>query len=108
MTVQFVGNLVLVAAAIPAALFLAYYAARTRWEETQFGRQTMALSAVIALTLALLVVRNTFGDAPWYSVLRLVVFAMIVPTLWWRLYLLVKAQRAGRMGREHNRQREDA
>ena len=88
------GNVVLWLATIPAVLFVLLYA-RVRWEATQIGRQTMAMAFVIALTLCLIVFRGTFGDPPWYALLRLFVFATIVPILWWKFYLLLTAQREG-------------
>jgi hypothetical protein len=91
---QLVGNIVLIAATIPAVLFVILYA-RARWESSQIGRQTMALSVVIASVLVLSILRIAIHDTPVFLALRLFAFAMIVPTLWWRLYLLLVSQRQG-------------
>jgi branched-subunit amino acid transport protein AzlD len=106
--VQLIGNAILVAGAIPSVLFVVFYA-RARWEDTQIGRQTMALSLVIMGVLVLSVFRVFFGDSPVYASVRLAVFALIVPTLWWRLYLLLKTQREGyTRGRTTHPEKEDA
>ena len=86
-----VGNAVLIAAALPATLFVLFYT-RVRWEDTAMGRQTMAFSLVIALVLDLVVFRVLIGDVTWYALLRLLVFATIIPILWWRLWLLLTYQ----------------
>jgi hypothetical protein len=100
LTSQLVGNAVLILAALPALLFVILYGTRSRWEDTALGRQTMAMTLVIALVLGLSIVRAYIGESNWFYILRLIVFAMIVPTLWWRLFLLVKAQRQSRMDRK--------
>jgi len=90
-SLHLVGNVILFAAALPATLFVLAYM-RVRWEDSAMGRQTMALSFVIALVLDLVVFRSVFGEVTWYAILRLFVFALIIPILWWRLWLLLTYQ----------------
>lgn len=91
---QLVGNAALWAATIPAVLFVVLYA-RSRWEDSQIGRQTMAMSFSIALVLTLSVFRTIIGDSPLYQGLRVMAFLTIIPTFWWRVVILLRAQRQG-------------
>lgn len=100
MTVLLVGNLLLWAATIPALLFPLFYA-RARWERTSIGRQTMALSVSLAMILVISTVTAIFHDYPGRTLVRLVVFATIVPVLWWRLGNLISIQRGYARGDRH-------
>ena len=94
MTYTEIGNVLVVAGAIPALSSVLVFA-RVRWWESRWGRHLMAYMTAIAILLVLSVIRLAFGDAPWFAALRLVALAAVVVVLWWRLAYVVQALREG-------------
>jgi hypothetical protein len=87
-----VGNfLIFWAAAVGVASVVAH--ARVPWRRSEMGRHLMAYMSAIAAVLVLSCVRIVAGDAPWFQLLRLVVFVAIPVTMTWRLRLQLKARR---------------
>jgi uncharacterized membrane protein len=102
--IKLIGDVAAFLAMIPAVLFVILYHLRSQWENTQIGRQTMALRAVLATILLLICLRAVFGDSDWYRILRVMAFVSIILPLWWGLALLIQAQ-AG-YGGERNQEEE--
>jgi hypothetical protein len=106
MTLMVLGNILVIAATIPAVLFVLFYL-RVRWEQSSIGRQTMAISVSMALILVNSTLIVLFKNYPGRGVIRIVLFATIIPALWWRVILIIRAQRNVRyneryQGREVN------
>lgn len=86
------GNIVLCASAFFATLGVVVYV-RVPWWRSPMGRHLMIKMAVLALILDLGVIRLMFGEAPWFLLLRLVVYALLPLVLAQRVWLLWQAQR---------------
>lgn len=92
-----IGNgLIFWAAAVGTASVVLH--ARVPWRHSEMGRHLMAYMGALALVLVLSCIRLVFGDAPWFQIVRLVVFVAIPLTMTWRLWLQIKAQREGAGG----------
>jgi hypothetical protein len=104
-SVQDVGNLLLLAAAVPAVLSVLVYA-RVPWWRTEIGRHLFAYMAIVALLCSLGVVRIVFGP-PWFDVLRTTLFAAFPIVTWWRFALIVKEQRETARRARRGRRRAD-
>jgi hypothetical protein len=95
MTVQSVGNILFILAAIPAVLSVVVFA-RVPWWRSGTGRHLMSYMAVVAAVMLLGCVRLAIGRNEFFEALRTAVFAGVPVVMWWRLVLLVKEQRLTR------------
>lgn len=86
-----VGNVLIFACAVGATLSVLVYRL-VPWRGTEWGRHLMAYMVSIAAVLDLSCLRILFGDSAWFQLVRLAVFASMPFVIWWRLWLLVKAQ----------------
>jgi hypothetical protein len=93
--IHFIGNALIILSAIPAVLSVLVYA-RVNWRRAPMGPHLMAYMTVFATVLTLSTIRQFTGDSWWFQLLRLIVFVGVPVVLWWRLVLLVKAQRESR------------
>ncbi len=91
MSVEGLGNTLLVLTAIPAALSVLAYS-RVPWWRTDIGRHLFSYMAIVAVLCWLGVIRIVFGP-PWFDALRTALFALFPIVTWWRLVLIVKEQR---------------
>lgn len=69
---------------------------RVPWWTTELGRHLMIYMSVIAAVLAMSAIRFFVGDAPWFQVLRFIVFIGVPLAMTQRLWLQIKAQRLPR------------
>lgn len=90
---RFLGNALIFASAAGSVLFVVLYHLRAPWWRSATGVHLMAFTASEAAVLSLSCVRIVVGDAPWFQAVRLVVFVSIPFVIWWRVVLLVQAQR---------------
>lgn len=90
--VHVIGNVLIIITALGATLSVMVYA-RVPWSHLPMGRHLMCYMVVIAAVLDLSVLRIMFGDSPEFQLVRLVVFVGMPVVVWWRLVLLVLAQR---------------
>lgn len=96
MTLETVGNVLLVAGAVPATGSLLIYGLGVTWWRSRWGRHLVAYMASVALVLDLGIVRLVFGaTASWFAAVRVAAFALVVLALWWRLIYIVQAFREG-------------
>jgi hypothetical protein len=93
-SVQGLGNILLILTAIPAVLSVLAYA-RVPWWRTEIGRHLFTYMAIVALLTLLGTVRIVFHP-PWFDALRTVTFALFPAVTWWRLALIVREQRETR------------
>lgn len=96
MSYSVLALIILAAAAAPALLFVIIYAARSPWRSTEMGRHLMAFMGVCAAVLLLAVARRAFGQYPGYRWVGIGCYAAVAAIMWWRLLMLVRAQRAQR------------
>lgn len=94
MTPTTIGNVLLVAAAVPALLSVIVFA-RVRWYDSRWGKHVMAYMASVATMLALGVIRLFLGDHEWFTWLRVTAFGSVVIVLWWRLMYILQALKEG-------------
>lgn len=85
--------------ALPAILFVILFAARSSWRSTEMGRHLMAFMGVCAAVLLLAVARRLFGRYPGYEWVGVGCYGAIAVIMWWRLLMLVRAQRVRAAGR---------
>lgn len=98
---RWVGLVLLANDLVPTLTFIALYhryqPGPTGWRSTEFGRQMMALAAVIAglllLTLVGIVVPMTGWPRAAMVALAVCGHLSLSAALWWRVRLLVRAQR---------------
>jgi hypothetical protein len=84
---------ILLYGAIPSTLFVVVYHVLARWWETAVGRNVMLLMAALAATFDLWFL-NRILDRPEWMLWALAGLVILVGSaIWWRLYLLVRAQR---------------
>lgn len=79
------------AGAAGALASVVWYFVRARWWRTEMGRHLMSYTSVIALLLALLVLRKVVGDYPGRAAVSTVALAALDYVIWRRLWLLVRA-----------------
>jgi hypothetical protein len=87
-----IGDVLFVASAIPAVASVLVFA-RVPWWRTPLGRHLMSYMAVIAAVLGLGCLRLVIGQPPAFEAIRTAVFALVPVVMWWRLIVLVQAQR---------------
>ena len=95
---EVLGNVAIVYSAVVAAVSVALHA-RVFDRRSPVSVHLLAYGLVVSVVLALAAVRALVGDAPWFAVLRLVVFLLVPVVLTWRLVLQVRAQRRPRPDR---------
>jgi FlaA1/EpsC-like NDP-sugar epimerase len=103
---QIVGNaLVIVSAALCWAFVVVYHVmSRGSWRYSLIGRHLMVSDGTVGTVLTLSVIRIIGGpslDPLWFQVLRMLVFAAVPVVVAWRIWLMVRAQRANNE-REHD------
>lgn len=94
MSIQTVGNVLLVLATIPAVASVIVFWPVVQWR-SRWGAHLMAYMIALAVPLVLGCVRLVFGDSPGFQQLRTAAFGALVAVLWWRLILLVLARFEG-------------
>jgi hypothetical protein len=91
-----IGNALIVLTTILAWTFCILYHAMAPWWRSQMGRNVMTYGLVVAAVLSLSVVRVAFDavvETPWFSILRLVLFAGVPVAIGWRIAILLRVQR---------------
>lgn len=78
-------------AAIPANLFVLFYAVWSPWYESVAGWHLMTFTANLALILDFAILRRWLGDVPWLNATFVVLYALVGLQLYWRLGLLVRS-----------------
>lgn len=93
MTPTHVGTLgVYASAAIATAGFLAFVLSARFWA-SRGGWHVFWYMLVIAWVLDLVVIRDLFGDAPWFAWLRAITFSIALPfVLGWRSWIIFDLQ----------------
>ncbi len=89
-----VGNVLLVAGAIPAVASVLVFC-RVTWWRSRWGRHVMAYMSTVAIMLALGCLKLVIGDSPAFAAIRVAAFTTVVMALWWRLWFVVLAYREG-------------
>lgn len=88
------SNIALVIACLGALTFVVIYQLLADWRSSALGRNVMAFMGVCGILLLLAVLRNF---VPWIDDhrdgLRLVCFSAVSVIIWWRVWLLIRAQR---------------
>lgn len=79
-----------------ATAFVIVYHVTARWWETPFGINMMVLIGALAGVCDLVFVFVALDRPPWMSWVFDGLYVVIGTTLWWRLRLLVQAQRPKR------------
>jgi len=88
---QEAGNLMVVAAGIPALIFPIVYTLSFRWWKTLLGRALFFKSFALAELVVLGILRVLFGeDYPWRTPIRFFVFSNVALALWIQLYSFLK------------------
>ncbi|MBO3751519.1 hypothetical protein J5X84_36065 [Streptosporangiaceae bacterium NEAU-GS5] len=103
---RWVGSLLIHLSMLPAVAFVVIYAVLVRWRQTRLGPFVLALTSTLAAVLLLTSIGQfAFRMAPWFLILRLVVFAAVPVVLYWQLWILIRTQvgvRRLRLSRKHN------
>lgn len=84
---------VLVYAAVGSTAFVVTYHVLARWWESAVGRNVMLLMGSLAAVFDLWLLNRLLDRPEWMLWVFGVLLAIIGSAVWWRLYLLVKAQR---------------
>ena len=82
--------------ALAATVFVIVYHVLAAWWRTPVGINIMALLASIAVTLDLALVFNLTTPPWWLPLLAAFLYFVMGTVIWWRLALLVSAQREKR------------
>jgi hypothetical protein len=91
--------LALLASAAGCVVFVALYHVLTggHWRHTPLGQNVMAFMAAAAVLLCVAIAR---AFLPWLDqhidLIRLISFSMVAGIVWWRVVILIRAQRTGR------------
>lgn len=88
-----VGMFLLAAGATGAATFIVLYTMRAQWWHTELGWHLVVFPGSLGLLLTNGLVFRLVGDYPGRDVVNLVLFVVLVAAVWWRVALLVKANR---------------
>jgi hypothetical protein len=96
-----VGNVLVALSAGFAVAFVALYHLSSPWWRSEAGRHVMSFMGIIGAVLILTLIRIVAGakvDAhwPWFTWLRVVVFAGVPGVIAWRLWMLWRLQYRGR------------
>jgi hypothetical protein len=88
------GNYLLIVAAFPATLSVIMYM-RVPWQKSQLGRHLFLYMLATAIVLDLSVWRIFFTGLDHFAFLlvRIAAFLFLIFVLWWRLVVVVRAQR---------------
>ena len=84
---------VLVNAALASTAFVFAYHILAKWWETAVGRNVMLLMGALAAVFDLWLLNIMLGRPDWMVWVFGPLLALIGGSIWWRLRLLVKAQR---------------
>ena len=79
--------------AAAATVFVIVYHALARWWESAVGINIMMLIASLAALADLLLVNVMLGRPDWMRWVFLALYVAVGSAIWWRVGLLVKAQR---------------
>ena len=79
--------------AAASTVFVIVYHALARWWESAVGINIMALLASLAVLADLLLVNVMLGRPDWMRWVFLGLYVIVGTVIWWRVALLVKAQR---------------
>jgi hypothetical protein len=93
------ASLALLASAVGCVVFVLLYHVMTdgNWRRTPLGQNVMAFMAVCAALLTVAVARVFFDVLPDHlDVLRLCSYCLVAVVVWWRIFILIRAQRTGR------------
>ena len=74
-------------------MFVIVYHALARWWESRMGQNIMLLMASLASLADLLLLNVLLGRPEWMRWVFLGLYVVVGTATWWRLALLVKAQR---------------
>lgn len=80
-----------IASFVPAAAFVVLYAARSPWWRSGMGRHLMAFVGTLVVLLGLVLLGWIVGPLP--RIVWVVGLAPLPVVVWWRLWLLLRAQR---------------
>lgn len=94
MSVETIGNALLVVTVIPANLGPILYFLSGPWYSSPIGRALMIAWTSIGLLIDLALAFTIWGDYPGREVARLVVFAFLSVGLWYKLLALIKVRRS--------------
>jgi hypothetical protein len=79
--------------ALGSTVFVIVYHALARWWESAMGLNIMLLMASLASLADLLLVNVMLGRPDWMRWVFLGLYVVIGTAIWWRVMLLVRAQR---------------
>jgi len=82
--------------AVPTTLFVIVYHVTARWWETSMGQNIMLLMFSLAALADLLLVNVLLGRPDWMRWVFLALYVAVGTATFWRLGLLIKAQRTRR------------
>lgn len=75
---------------VPAVMSVVVYATRNRWWRHSIGIHLMGYMSVVAVVLALSLLRWAIGVPPWLAWTYLGVFALVPVITWWRLIVILQ------------------
>jgi hypothetical protein len=91
--INIVANIITIAGWLPIALFVGFYAARSRWRSTLVGRTLMLQSGSLLLTLTVVQVGLWWPDMPFRPWFRLISYGVLVVAMWRMFLVLLSYQR---------------
>jgi hypothetical protein len=90
------SNLLLAAGVAGVAWFVALYSLRAPWWANEIGWHLVTFTSALGLLMANALTFRLVGDYPGRQTVNLILFAVIVASVWWRVTLLHRATREER------------
>jgi hypothetical protein len=100
--VLLIANIIVIFAWVGTALFVGFYAAKSRWRATISGRTLMyAKIAMLALLTYALVARWFLRDLPDLNYSLALASYLFIALMQWRLFLVLRFIQTGKVTPEH-------
>lgn len=105
--IEYIIDGLIYTATIPAVLFPALFAARSKWRLNLVSRSQMQLAGAMAVVMVLVTATTLFGnDYPGRDVIRFLAYGFLVTSLWRQVFTLLRVQndqRSDEIKRERDR-----
>jgi hypothetical protein len=89
------SNLLLAAGVAGVAWFVALYSLRAPWWANEVGWHLVTFTTALGALMANGLIFRIVGDYPGRQIVNLVLFTVVVVSVWWRVALLYRATRGG-------------